>query len=452
MVIANPFTGDIRSINRKMFYVAMSCDGATDFDSLAFLPEHHDLLTALVNEGIAELCAEGDGIDSHQRYRKAPNPYLTAIQWCVTGKCNLHCRHCYMQSPSGRYGELPFEEMARLVGQFERANVLQVSLTGGEPFLRKDIGEIIALLAERRICLTCIYSNGLLITDDHLVSIKKNGFMPSFQISFDGVGTHDYMRGCQGTEAGVIEAIQRIESFGFPVVVSTSLDSMTVRQLMNTYELMRNLGVHGWRLASPQASGNWKSTTTALSMPEEALALYPLLDRWLADGRPFFLQLAGFFRGEQLQENGFAFGSTNLLAPRHMPDSYDCALCREQPNLLPDGTLVPCPGYVDSTIQTLMPNLLSEELSAVWTNSFLREIADIKKKDLLAKNPECITCEFFEECGIGCRASAYWETGDLTAKDPISCELWKKGYKKKFEELAMAATNRGIGDGGVESA
>jgi hypothetical protein len=59
----------------------------------------------------------------------------------------------------------------------------------------------------------------------------------------------------------------------------------------------------------------------------------------------------------------------------------------------------------------------------------------------------------FKECGVGCRASALTQTGDLMAKDPISCELWKNGYKKRFEELAVAAsTNGGIGAGGAESA
>jgi hypothetical protein len=38
---------------------------------------------------------------------------------------------------------------------------------------------------------------------------------------------------------------------------------------------------------------------------------------------------------------------------------------------------------------------------------------------------------------MGCRASALTETGDLMAKDPIACDLWKKGYKKQFEELVM---------------
>ena len=195
MTVVNWVTGDVRQLTKKEFYVAESCDGKTDFESLAFLPEHHALLDALIKEGIAQTCQEGDSIESWQHHWKASNPRLTGIHWCVTGFCNLNCRHCYMESPSGRYGELAFEDMVRLIEQFERANVLQISLTGGEPFLRQDILDIVAMLAEKRIRLSQIYSNGLLITEDHLKAIKRTGFSPRFQISFDGVGAHDYMRG-----------------------------------------------------------------------------------------------------------------------------------------------------------------------------------------------------------------------------------------------------------------
>jgi radical SAM protein with 4Fe4S-binding SPASM domain len=90
---------------------------------------------------------------------------------------------------------------------------------------------------------------------------------------------------------------------------------------------------------------------------------------------------------------------------------------------------------VDSILQARMPNLLREDLSQVWTRSFLRQIADMKKKDLFARNPECVACELFKECGMGCRASALTETGDLMAKDPLACEVCRMDYKKQFPDL-----------------
>jgi radical SAM protein with 4Fe4S-binding SPASM domain len=460
--LVNWLDSDQRELKTMGFYVAESCDGQTNFESFAFLPRHQGMLELLIAEGIAEECQEGDSIEPWQRYRKADNPYLAGIHWCVTGRCNFNCRHCYMEAPAGRYGELPFAAMAGLVEQFERANVIEVSLTGGEPFLRRDLLDIIQLLAQKKIRLNQIFSNGLLITDQHLEDIRRIGSRPAFQISFDGVGAHDQMRGTTGTEQGVIDAIRRLRSAGFPVVVATCIDRLNLGSLADTYELMKGLDVQAWRTAAPQATGNWRGTTTASPLDEQAETCAPLLERWIKDGEPFAIQLGSFYRGGRARKpetdpagqpdnqkpgagraglrsrervTGLKRSADMPDRPTYTPEGYDCGACREQPNLLPDGTLVPCPGYVDSILQNRMPNLLRDDLSEVWTRSFLREIADLRKKDLLAKNPECAACELFKECGVGCRASALTETGNLMAKDPIACELCRKGYKKRFRDL-----------------
>jgi radical SAM protein with 4Fe4S-binding SPASM domain len=462
LTLVNGKNGTQRELKTMGFYVAESCDGQTDFDSFAFLPQHRGMLELLISEGIAEDCREGDSIESWQRYRKADNPRLTGIHWCVTGRCNLNCRHCYMEAPTGRYGQLPFDAMAGLVEQFERANVLEVSLSGGEPFLRRDLLDIIQLLAQKKIRLTQIYSNGLLITDQHLERIQRIGFRPAFQISFDGVGTHDEMRGTTGTEEGVIEAIRRLRAAGFAVAVAISIDKLNLGSLAKTYELMKELDIQMWRIAPPQETGNWRGTTTATSLSDQAEACAPLMERWVKDGKPFGIQLGGFFQSgrprkpgtgpagqsvrqkadadrakRQSREDVTSFKRSKEMPdmPAYTPEGYDCGGCREQPNLLPDGTLVPCPGYVDSILQDRMPNLLREDLSKVWTRSFLRQVVDTKKKDLLAENPECAACELFKECGMGCRAMALTATGNRMAKDPIACELCMKGYKKRFWDM-----------------
>ena len=454
-LLANWKTGDQRELKKAGFYVAESCNGRMDFDSLAFLPRHRALLDRLIEEGIAEECRAGASLEGWQVYRKAPNPRLTGIHWCVTGFCNLNCRHCYMEAPSGRYGELPLHGMARLIEQFERANVIEVSLTGGEPFVRKDLLEIIRMLAGKKIHLSQIYTNGLLVTDEHLRDIAAIGYQPAFQVSFDGVGAHDSMRGVAGVEGSVVAAIRRLRAAGFPVAVATSIDSCNLGSLAGTYGLMKTLDIQSWRVSSPQETGNWRGATTAASLDEQASACLPLLQRWLGDGKPFAIQLGGFFRGGSGRERPSGSRPHRVSpkrgarpgvpdAPAFTPDAYDCGACREQPNLLPDGTLVPCPGYVDSVLQDRMPNLLRGELATVWTDSFLRQIADIKKRDLLGAIPECAACDLFRECGTGCRAFALTATGTLMAKDPAACEMCQKGYRQRFRE-AVALQESGFG-------
>lgn len=432
LVLINWANGDQRTMTKRAFYVAECCDGKTDFNSLAFLPVHHAMLNKLIAEGIAQLCEEGESIDLYQQYRKANNPRITGIHWSVTGLCNLNCRHCYMEGPSGRYGELSFEEILGIIEQFARANVLEVSLTGGEPFLRRDLPDIIAALAEKRIWVSEIYSNGLLITEEVLKRIKGLGLSPSLQISFDGCGSHEYMRGRKGTEPGAVASIRKARSAGFQVVIATSVDRLNKDSMVATYNILKKLDIQSWRIAPPREIGNWRGTTTQLSFEEEFQIYALLLKQWLSDGKPFPIQLGCYF----MHDSKEAPDPKERPRIQTTPESYDCAACRERPYLLPNGVLLPCPGYTDTVLQGQMPNILHVGLAKAWKESPLRSIADIRKKDLLATNAECSSCSLFEECGLGCRASAVAKTGDFLAKDPLACEMVKKGYIKSFQELA----------------
>ena len=430
--LVNWTSGEQIELTKKGFYVAKACDGKSNFGSLAFFPDHHGVLDKLIEKRIVKPCEEGDSIAPWQRYRRAQNPRLSMLQWAVTGLCNLNCRHCYMEAPSGRYGELPTEAMMRIIEQFEDANVLAVSLTGGEPFFRSDLLTIIERLAQKKIRISQIFTNGLLITDEALRGIRGFGLSPDFQVSFDGCGAHDHMRGTEGIEQAVVKGIQRLRSAGFHVVVSTCLDRMNRDCMTDTYNLLKGLGIRSWRLSVPQQTGNWRGTTTALPLEEEVESYALLARRWLEDGRPFRLELGAFFRGEHRNVPG----PTPEPDPQYTPESYDCAACRQRPYLLPDGTILPCPGYTDTSLQEQMPNLLDQDLRRVWTESPLRSVINMKKSDLLAQNRECAACEWFPNCGTGCRTFALVETGNLMARDLVACEMWKKGHRKRFLGLA----------------
>jgi radical SAM protein with 4Fe4S-binding SPASM domain len=444
--IVNYKKGIVRALTEKGFYVARSCDGNTDFRSFAFLPEHQVFLDKLIEECIAVPCNPGYKLSSFQEYKAASNPSLKGIHWCITGLCNLNCLHCLMESPSGRFGDLPYESLENFANQFVQANVMQVAISGGEPFLRDDILDIIAFLSEKNLWLREIFSNGLLIQKKHLDAIRQSGFCPSFQISFDGINAHDYMRQAKGIEKTVIQKIEMIRSEGFPVTVSTSLDKKNAAYLMKTYQLFKKLDIQFWRIGAPQKIGNWKNSSTAISLKDEADAYIPLLQKWMEDNQPFEIQMSCFYRSgmysekpgeqkpllEKIQDNEFhEIDVKNNISS--FENIYNCNSYREQINLLPDGTLTPCPGFLDEALLRRMPNLLHQDLSDALTQSYLREILDMTKAEVLLHNPECVDCEKFERCGGGCRVSALVETGEMMQKDPILCELWKSGLKQSFE-------------------
>ncbi len=409
-------TGDCRQLSEQMFLLAQACDGLTDLAAAAGFIGREVFLDKLIAAGMAEECGQGEEILPYQRFRKADNAYIRTVHWLITGLCNLKCRHCYMEAPAGTYGELPLPDILRIIDRLAAANVHHVHLTGGEPFLRQDLADILAALAARQITVTHISTNGALVTDEALQNIKKLGFSPHFQISFDGYGAHDAMRGVPGAERAAVQAIRRLRGHGFPVAAATVVDRANAASLPETYAVLKRMDIQSWLVGLPEKIGNWRDSETELAW-EEALAAYAAVaDRWSADGRPFELKISGFDCTGKIEE--FA---------GYGPESYDCMSCRLTPTLLPDGTIIPCPGYIDIIDKKRMPNILRQSFAAALSSPALRAITDIRKKDVLAHNAACAACAEFPRCGGGCRASAATATGDLMGVNPHLCRQYKAG-------------------------
>src|SRR5512136_2877850 len=80
----------------------------------------------------------------------------------LTARCNLNCRHCYINVPAGdtaaMKGELSFEAIRRIVDEARAMGILWCCLTGGEPLLRKDFIDIYLYLQKSGF-LTTVFTN-----------------------------------------------------------------------------------------------------------------------------------------------------------------------------------------------------------------------------------------------------------------------------------------------------
>jgi MoaA/NifB/PqqE/SkfB family radical SAM enzyme len=128
-----------------------------------------------------------------------------ALIFFVTPRCNLCCSHCFYwrELNAASEKELSIDEIRKIARSFEHP--LSLSLTGGEPFLRKDLKEIIGAFHEG--CGTRevgIATNGTLeaSTVETVHSILEEGLLSnlSVQVSLDGLEkTHDSIRGVKGS-------------------------------------------------------------------------------------------------------------------------------------------------------------------------------------------------------------------------------------------------------------
>jgi AdoMet-dependent heme synthase len=114
----------------------------------------------------------------------AASPYTAySVSWNLTQRCNLECAHCYMSAHAGAEtrGELSTEECRRVIDEIALVNPnVFLILTGGEPFLRKDLFDIAGYAAAKTFT-TVIGTNGaaqyglaaiqnLALIGDHLAS------------------------------------------------------------------------------------------------------------------------------------------------------------------------------------------------------------------------------------------------------------------------------------------
>jgi uncharacterized radical SAM superfamily Fe-S cluster-containing enzyme len=159
--------------------------------------------------------------------------------WLYTNfDCNLHCAYCCVRSsPTAPRRELGLARVQRITREAAELAVKEIFVTGGEPFLLEDIGDI--LLACAAVAPTTVLTNGMLFTGrraESLEALPRDRIV--LQISLDSATPelHDLHRG-PGTWARTREGIQRARAQGFRVrlaaTVSTAAEAEAFRQFLD---------------------------------------------------------------------------------------------------------------------------------------------------------------------------------------------------------------------------
>ena len=140
----------------------------------------------------------------------APPDYVGIL---VTKRCNLKCKMCDIRKhPTSPEQELSLEEIKKIIDDIAGWGVKTVTLTGGEPFLRKDFFQI-AEYAMERVAHTAINTNLTLIDKETAEKICKLPYHKfHLEVSLDGAmaATHDSIRGMQGSFEKSIDGIRLI--------------------------------------------------------------------------------------------------------------------------------------------------------------------------------------------------------------------------------------------------
>jgi TusA-related sulfurtransferase len=157
----------------------------------------------------------------------ADNRPVGSRLWLYTNfHCNLHCDYCCVRSsPTAPRRELGLGRVRQITGEAAELGVKEIFVTGGEPFLLEDIGEI--LLSCAAAAPTTVLTNGMLFTGRRAESL---GALPRhrivLQISLDSATPelHDLHRG-SGAWARAREGINLARSLGFRVRLAATVST-----------------------------------------------------------------------------------------------------------------------------------------------------------------------------------------------------------------------------------
>lgn len=312
------------------------------------------------------------------------------VFWDVTARCNLRCAHCYYNEKTPRQGELSLDEIKRVIEELAAYGVSNIVFSGGEPFLRKDVLEIIRHAAGSAFSDVSIATNGMLINRQAATNLKQAGV--SVQVSIDGdtASLHDAIRGVKGAFKGALRGIRLLQKENVPVSICTVATKSNVERIPAIIALMRDLHVSGYRVQGMMPIGRGKSNTAKLRLtPARMKRLVEYLESQSVPVSSYNFTL------RDPPEGQVALEGTGV-----------CAAATSSCSITPEGKVVPCTHFWGLRAE----NVRDHTFRWIWENSaVLRYFRSISLAEVRGS---CRDCRWLGICHGGCKAENY-VTGDI---------------------------------------
>jgi MoaA/NifB/PqqE/SkfB family radical SAM enzyme len=172
-----------------------------------------------------------------------PRAEIEDVHWELTNHCNLKCVHCYLADDPRR--ELTTLEIKGIIDQLFDLGCMFITLTGGEPLLRRDFAEIYAYAHDKGFILG-VYTNGTRITPaiiemflkrpPHKVEITLNGITPE---------TFEKVTAIKGSFEQCMDGIEQLHQAGIRLFLKTNGMTLNAHEVHKIKEFALGLSPDG---------------------------------------------------------------------------------------------------------------------------------------------------------------------------------------------------------------
>jgi radical SAM protein len=372
-------------------------------------------------------------------------PYVVA--WETTRACALACQHCRaMAIPRRDPRELTTEEGKRLIDDLVRLGRPILILTGGDPFMRRDLVGLARYAVEQGLHVGLSPSATALVTRERLAALQEAG-AAMIHLSLDGSeATHDAFRGVVGSFRRTLEIMQDVRELGLPLQIGTTVTRQTVPDLPALAELVMARDIQVWNVFFLVPTGRGQQADM-LGAPETEVVLEWL---WKLSKRvPFRVRTtaAEHYRRVVIQNErrarglapdlpsrevrwqatgaGYAFRDGRAPQQQGVNDGKGFAFVSHVGDVYPSGFL-----------QTPVGNVRETSIVELYRDQLLFRM--LREPERLGG--KCGRCEYKAVCG-GSRARAWALTGDPLAPDPTCAYVPGEGVLALPSEDAVFRSN-----------
>ena len=321
----------------------------------------------------------------YQKYLNTNRPFAALFE--VTQRCMCQCIHCYLADQN--INELDIHEISDLFEQLKNIGVINLGITGGEPFLRTDLVDILKLTYKHHF-FVCILTTGILIDQEKIEWLKKYHIW-NLEISLLGATsqTHDSIMRYPGAFDKTINSIKILKKEN----INITLKSTILKENYHELDLMEKLA-HS--LNSPfQANINIAAKTDHNLAPLDHLITLDELKKIKSKNI-----ISGIIPDED-------FSNGALLT---------CNAGKTIIGIDPKGEIFPC-----LLFRHPLGNIRNNKIENILINNpspFLQELRNIKDNDV----KECFNCDLKKFCRR-CPGAVYLETQKIKVASPTSCKI-----------------------------
>jgi len=312
----------------------------------------------------------------------------------------MNCGHCGSKCSEQLPGELNKKEALQLCDQLVKLGLKQVTLSGGEPFMRKDWHHIAKCLSSQGVKVNAI-SNGWFV-DETLLDMALESGMSNIGISLDGIEeTHDLIR-MPGSFKRITNSLKLMQKRGFPTAIVTTIMKTNISMLSQIYKHLELHGVELWQIQLGLPMGNLSRDN--IIKPEQVHEIITFTEGIVGSSSVKILlaDSIGYYSKQLARVSESFWGKTVCWA--------GCQAGKSSFGILHDGSIIGCasirqPSFIEGNIRQV-------SLHEIWNRSgAFAWNRDFSVKDL---SGFCRVCRYNANCLGGCSNSKLVMTGGLS--------------------------------------